>query len=58
MISAYYSCFRCKEKGERVGGTLVFKYVTDLTPRTDQGFRRMENPEHHNGRDVLDTKFI
>ena len=44
--TGYFGCERCDQEGKYVAGCVTFPR-TDAAPRTDAGFLRMEQDEHH-----------
>ncbi|XP_043285939.1 uncharacterized protein [Venturia canescens] len=45
---AYYACERCTVKGERYDERIIYP-STNCPERTNESFRRQEQPEHHRG---------
>lgn len=52
--NGYFSCFKCKIKGEYYSNKVIFPVVDEMIEkRTNEGFRNQEQPEHHVGESIL-----
>ena len=59
LHSAYFACMTCETEGvyirnsNKQGGRMTFPEI-DSTLRTDESFRLQTQPQHHNGRSILE----
>lgn len=48
LYSGYFGCDRCTQKGVHIG-RMTYPLVENITSRTNQSFRNVEQEEHHKG---------